>query len=393
MRELVVIDKLNMGGVTSALLNYLEYSARFFDIDLLVFSNVVDRSILPSNINVIKASKVLSLLGFSQQEVEGKSKIWALFRGMLAACSRFCGGHYARKCLFMFTKKIGEYDVAISYTHDVSWKALTTGCNDYVLSKVKSKYKLSFVHCDFKLFGGYDSKVGLIYNKFDTIVCVSNGCRNSFIECFPYLKGKTVVGENFINIKKIYSSSEPAVPFKDCKHKLVTVCRVEEQKGVFRIVSVAKKLKKEGYDFIWRIVGDGPDLQKIIEMVKRADLNDVIELSGKQNPPYKYIKGASLFILPSYHEAAPMVFGECRVLGIPVLSTKTTSADELLAERGLGCVCENNTDALYESVKKIFEGSITFPIIDNTKSETTNEQAEKDFESIYSIINSKLKNY
>ena len=391
MRELVVIDKLNMGGVTSALLNYLEYSTRFYVIDLLVFGNVDDESLLPSNVNVLKAPKVLSLLGYSQKEVVEKSKVWAFFRGLMAASSKILGGHYVRKFIFLFTRNIGDYDVAISYTHDVSWNALTTGCNDYVLNKVRSKYKQAFVHCDFKLFGGYDSRIGHIYDKFNSIVCVSNGCRNSFIECFPYLKSKTVVGENFINIQKVYSASEPAVPYRDRKYKLVTVCRVEEQKGIFRIVDVAKKLKNEGYDFIWRIVGDGPDFQKIMEMVKGADLDDVIEFSGRQNPPYRYIKGASFFVLPSYHEAAPMVFGECRVLGVPILSTRTTSAEELLTERGLGCVCDNNTDALYESVKKIMDGIISFQGIDNTKIETTNEQAEKEFRAIYSIIKNKLK--
>lgn len=380
MHELVVIDKLNMGGVTSSLLNYLKYASRFHKIDLLVFSNVTDKLSLPSNVNVVKAPKLLNLLGFSQKEINEKSRLWALLRGMMVASSRLFGGHYVRRIMFMFVKTIGEYDIAISYTHDVSWNSLTTGCNDFVLQKVNAKYKLSFVHCDYKLFGGFNERETIIYEKFNTIVCVSNGCRKSFVECFPKLEYKTIVCENFIDISKIHASSEPIVPFKKKEHRFVTVCRIEEQKGVFRIIEVAKRLKADGYNnFIWRIVGDGPDLDKIKELVLKSDLDDVIEIVGRQNPPYRFIKGATLFVLPSYHEAAPMVFGECRVIGIPVLSTRTTSADELLSERGVGIVCDNNTNDIYSSIKKVIDGELILPVIDNTLSERTNEKAENDF--------------
>ena len=81
-----------------------------------------------------------------------------------------------------------------------------------------------------------------------------------------------------------------------------------------------------------------------------------------------------------------MVFGECRVLGIPVLSTRTTSADELLAERGLGLVCENSTDAIYEGVKAIISGKVSLPIIGKDMSAKTNEQAEKD----YRLLNDRI---
>ena len=84
-----------------------------------------------------------------------------------------------------------------------------------------------------------------------------------------------------------------------------------------------------------------------------------------------------------------MVFGECRVLGIPVLSTRTTSADELLAKRGVGIVCENNTEAIYESIMKVVSGMIELPVIGENMSAKTNEQAEKDFW----LLNDRIKRH
>lgn len=378
MRQLVVIDKMNLGGVTSSLLNYLSYSSRFHSIDLLVFNNKPLPGRIPSNVNILKAPQILRIFGESQHEIRNVSILLATIRSLLVIISRLFGGHYARKFVFSFVKGFGTYDLAISYTHDVSWKSLTTGCNDFVLRKVEASHKATFVHCDYVNYGGYDKKSAMIYEKFDTIACVSCGCKKSFLTCFPELVEKTVVCENFINIDIVKVESTPIVPFGNKTHKLVTACRIQEEKGVFRIVEVSKRLRDEGFrDFEWRVIGDGPHYEQMLDMINRYKLSDNIKMVGRQDPPYRYMTGATLFVLPSFHEAAPMVFGECRVLKIPVLSTKTTSAEELVSERKLGLVCDNTTEAIYEEIKQVFIGKKMLPILDNNTAESTNVAAEK----------------
>ena len=41
-----------------------------------------------------------------------------------------------------------------------------------------------------------------------------------------------------------------------------------------------------------------------------------------------------------------MVIEEARCLGVPVLSTQTTSTDEMVIQPGAGWVCENSQEAL-----------------------------------------------
>jgi glycosyltransferase involved in cell wall biosynthesis len=59
---------------------------------------------------------------------------------------------------------------------------------------------------------------------------------------------------------------------------------------------------------------------------------------GNQENPYPYIKEADLLLITSFHEAAPLVIDEAMCLGIPVMSTRTTSADDMIASRKLGWV-------------------------------------------------------
>ena len=47
-----------------------------------------------------------------------------------------------------------------------------------------------------------------------------------------------------------------------------------------------------------------------------------------------------------------MVFDEALALGVPILSTRTLSADELVADRNVGCVCDNDDDDIYDMLRK-----------------------------------------
>ncbi len=75
----------------------------------------------------------------------------------------------------------------------------------------------------------------------------------------------------------------------------------------------------------------------------------------KKNP-YPYFLNADLLLVPSYIEAAPMVYGEAEILGAIILTTDTTSAMELVSARGIGFVCRNDDVSIKEELKRIIDG-------------------------------------
>ena len=388
MRALIVIDKLWTGGVTTSLINYLNYVVRYMDVDLLVFNlNKGDELLVPSEVNIINGSKTLKLLGSPQANLFRSNVVLAICRAFFVLVSKCFSGHIARIILFFFTKKLGPYDLAISYTHDVSWKSLTTGCNDFVISRVKANYKAAFVHCDFQNYGGYSPQVLTIYDKFDSILCVSDGCKKSFLKCFPSLSSNVITCENFTNINVIKEKSSPSKKFKIGRFNIVTVCRIDNEKGIFRALNALKKLYEEGFTQIsWRIVGDGPDLDRLKREISAFNLENVVELCGLQNNPYPFINGASLFLLPSFHEAAPMVFGESQVLKVPILTTETTSAYDMVYNRKIGFVCPNSEDGIYHYLKMILNKQIVLPLISDDLANMVNNNAIKDFNSFLNIV-------
>ena len=131
--------------------------------------------------------------------------------------------------------------------------------------------------------------------------------------------------------------------------------RISHEKGIDRAIEVCKRLKAEGYDFTYHVVGGGGNYDELLADVQQSGLSDTIFLHGYDSNPYKYLKNADLFLLPSRNEAAGLVIDEARCLGVPVLSTRTVAAEETIAQHNCGWVCDNSDEGLYSGVKGLLD--------------------------------------
>ena len=93
--------------------------------------------------------------------------------------------------------------------------------------------------------------------------------------------------------------------------------------------------------------------ESLRQMVRERNLENHVKFHGQQGNPYRYLKNADLFLLTSYHEAAPMVIEEARCLGVPVLSTEIISTKEMVTEAEAGWVCDNDQQALNEALCRV----------------------------------------
>ena len=137
--------------------------------------------------------------------------------------------------------------------------------------------------------------------------------------------------------------------------KLILASRLEPQKAVLRFLSVVNRLVKEGSKFSVHILGDGIEKDEIKNFIDENNLSETCFLYGNQQNPFCYIRKADLFVLPSIWEAAPMVYNEAMILGVPVFTTNTISAQEMIGTKGF--ICENSQDGIYSELKKVLENT------------------------------------
>ncbi len=349
---LFVFYNLKAGGICRSVLNLFQEIGSDYNIDFLCFSMEGElQNQIPDSINILHTNKWLSLLGITQSEIRNKSFVMYLIRGLLSLFSRVFGSYIPHMLIFSSIKMHKKYDVAISCSHDINDRSFPIGCNDFVLYKVNANKKISFVHCDFENYGGNTKGNRRKYCKFDKVVCVSNSAKKTFIEAVPECLDKTNVVYNCINFDQILelSNSSPIeLKNNDCV-TFATVCRLSEEKGLLRAIECVNDIDRS---FKWIIVGSGPLENEIRQMIEKYNLQNRIELIPSTPNPYRIIKNCDFFFLPSIHECAPMVFNEALALGIPVLTTKTCSAEEMISDR-YGWVCDNSNEGILEALEKL----------------------------------------
>ena len=240
-----------------------------------------------------------------------------------------------------------EYDIAISYL----WP------HDFVAEKVKAKKKIAWIHTDYSVIKPNRIIDLKDWSKFDSIVGVSEKCVETFLDLYPSLKEKCVVVENITSPEFIRKMSEEQVgeKFEKDKFNLLTVARFSYAKGIDQGVEAIKLLRDRGIDNIkWYIVGYGGDENKIRELITRYSLENMIEILGKRDNPYPYMKMCDLYMQPSRYEGKAVTVVEAQILAKPVLITNYPTAHSQVVNEVDGEICELSIDGIANGVEKFY---------------------------------------
>lgn len=335
------------------MMNLLKEIHDKYDITVLSFHCTEEcRRLVPPDVKLIGVRSPFRYLGISRGELRGKP-VEYLKRTFWAGLTRVFGRSFAIRMMLPFQRKLGDYACAISYLHEAPQKNFYGGCNEFVLKKIKAKEKVAWLHCDFELCGANNRSSAKIYRQFDEIVACSEGARQSFLRCMPQFKDKCVAIRNCSDYDNIRTLAGDGFPYDKSKFNIVTVARLSEEKGIERALEAVKRCLKKGYRVHYHIVGSGSQAERLKKLTEDYEVENAVTFYGEQSNPYPYMKNADLFLLPSYHEAAPMVFDEAACLCVPVLATKTTSTDEMITENGFGFVCENSQDGIVDGLLKV----------------------------------------
>lgn len=386
MKILIANNNMKVGGVQKSLCNLLWELERQgeHDVTLLLFTPVGDyMKMLPPGIRCITAKGWFRYLGVSQAETRGLDK---LKRGALAAICRIFGRSAAVRLMLWSQKTLPEeYDCAMSFLHNGRNKSFFGGVQDFILYRVKAKRKITFLHDDYVKCGANHDVNNRIMAKFDTIAACSDGCRGVFEAVVPELAGKSVTVRNCNNISEIRSmAEEDTVVYDENRLNVLCAARFSPRKGIDRAIVAAEEMLRNGIPMTLHILGSGTMEEELKAMVKQKNLEEHVIFCGEQANPYRYMKNADLFLLTSYHEAAPMVIDEAYILGVPTLTTRTNSSDEMVTARNCGWVCENDQQSLNEKLLQVLQAPEALRELKRTlcSSEPSNALAMGQFEKM-----------
>lgn len=349
MKCLFIVSDFDVGGITSSLKN--------------ITKELVQRGHEVSILNLPKAPKIPC--GFDERikfiELDDRSRLWnfgmhsisqqnifeksyGIFLGLIKKILNKLG--LWNRLVFSNLKISEKYDVAVGFRQ---------GPVDYYVAKYKVKAKIcvGFWHGDPDHMGDMSSWDSCL-PKMDVIAGVSDATCESLLRHYPVLKGKVKTVYNIFDADAIKKKAEQETGLYNKKvFNIVTVSRIDffPPKNHQRIPEICKLLKQDEIQFHWTIVGDGPDREKLQELINENNLTNVISLVGNKSNPYPYIKEADLFVLTSTWESYGMVVVESLILGTPVVAGDYPALKEILPDT-CGIRVDNSVRGIYKGINK-----------------------------------------
>lgn len=242
------------------------------------------------------------------------------------------------------------------------------------ISSLQGPKKIQWIHTDYLAWSNFSnwtrnitSNDEKIYRSYDIIVALTITNKQGLLKKIPVLEDKVEVVHNLIQIEEIVKKSlEPCNLKMDSRFvNIITIGRLDIEKGYDRIIDLCKMCKSRKFMFKWYIIGDGPLREHLIQKIKEEELDDTLILLGKVDNPYPILKQADYFVLFSEYEGTPVTIYESLILNIPVIATDVGGIREQLGNGKYGILVENNFENIYFELAQILENGIKDDLINN----------------------------
>ncbi|MFT6599959.1 MAG: glycosyltransferase involved in cell wall biosynthesis [Alloalcanivorax sp.] len=170
----------------------------------------------------------------------------------------------------------------------------------------------------------------------------------------------------------IQKTSPSATPAIFCAANLLEV------KGHCYLIRALRLLRDAGITVTLHLFGDGPLRDKLGKYAQNQGVGDAVFFLGHRSQEELFAAyragAADIFVLPSIHvadgdhEGVPVSLIEAMSFGIPVISTKTGSIDELLPSHLGLTVPDKNPEMLADAIAKLLNDDNRYSEVSHTVS-------------------------
>ena len=187
-----------------------------------------------------------------------------------------------------------------------------------------------------------------------------------FVEQFPECRQRTTVGMVGVAGDFIAAAPEPRTPAAVVR--LITVCRLsEERKNVGLVVKALARLH-QAYAFSYTVVGDGHLRPALEQMARQLGLADVVRFTGflSLEQMRAELTQSDLFVLtagqnPVSHEGFGIAYLEANACGTPTLAARLAGAAEAVEEGVSGYFAEPlSVDGVAQALGRFLGGELRF---------------------------------
>lgn len=364
-KVLIVIESLICAGAEKSLvtlLNMLDYSK--YEVDLQLFSYGGEfEELLPKEVNLLPElpyfsftkEPLKSLLLRRKNKKEIKMLCSRLWYSIALRKRRYNNAEKAvlfwKNTKSCFSKSERNYDVAIAYAQCAP--------TFYVVDCVNAKKKYAWVNAIYKPDKDFREFNIRYYKAIDKIVCVSDDAHKIFDNHFPELASKSCIIYDINDAKFIEKmadlKSEAAMEMDFVGLKILTVGRLDPQKGYDIAIEAGKILKNHNIDYKWYILGRGSLEKQLKNQIEEENLTDNFVFLGTRANPYPYFKLSDIYVQTSKFEGFGLAIAEARMLNIPVVTTRFSAVYAQMIDGSNGLVVDMDGESVANGIESLIQ--------------------------------------
>lgn len=344
---LFVISQLYKGGAETSLVNLLNnIDYKMYSVDLIVLNQVpVDNSV--SLIN--KVNKNVHLCDayneYTKINIIDRVRARVLY-------TKEQKGAYLFPALDLVRKKVYDWAFFVG-----EWASPS-----FVAYEVNAKIKAAWIHTDLSKAKNFDPEHYFYFmDQFDYFIFASKKSLEQSIQKYPFMEDKSVFIYNISDVNTIKEKMNETV--KDIVYtkgtvNLLTVANLRNEKNHLRQVEVLAELKRRGININWYNIGATSDkvlVNKVKELCKATGVEDSFHIMGPRENPYAYMKNMDAITVLSDYESWSMVITEAKIIGVPVIATKTAGALEQIIHRQTGVLTDFSVESIADEIEEFIK--------------------------------------
>lgn len=194
-----------------------------------------------------------------------------------------------------------------------------------------------------------------IFYKFsDIIISQTDEMKEDILTFYGTPKNKIITIHNPVNTTRIDKIKYEKVSFNSNIINLVSVGRLEYQKGYDLSLRALKILVASNKNFLLHVIGETKTnyFSEILTLTKELGIENNVKFYGYNANPYKFIQNADVFVLTSYWEGLPNVLLEAKYIGTPVVVTNVLSFYENFLEKNDGYLTDKDPKNISNAILK-----------------------------------------
>ena len=172
----------------------------------------------------------------------------------------------------------------------------------------------------------------LTWRLADRIVCVSESTARFFCESTHADTRQVVSIPNGVDASRFHRGGRARTQ----RPVVVSVGRLDSQKGYDVLIEAAKLCADRGVDAEFVIAGDGPRRQELEQKIADYRLASKVQLVGRTDDVRGLLTAADVFVSSSRWEGMPNAVLEAMAAGLPVVATAVGGTVELVVHDETG---------------------------------------------------------